>query len=377
MALKYKLTQVMRQIRSILLVLGMLTFSITKLSAQVTIGSSDKTIPGALLQIKTQQELSPGGSNATKGLGMPRVALNTPDKLYPMLPNGYNSTEDGAHIGLIVYNTTAGDGFCPGLYVWDGGKWEELVPVSKPDITVTDIDGNTYTARWFSSIPCDPNANGAYWFTSNLRVTRQPDGSALPGSIYDPNDNRILMVGAETQYDINSLADLQSGTIGYGEDESPIPNINNTVTKSEYAKKFGLMYRWEQAKVACPTGWHLPDYTEWEALLNYFGGAATAGAKMRINNNYFYTNQNYVPAGTNYKWGQNDPANIEFSGFNAVPAGWTNSAGGVVDYAGTAFWWTTDNMGMAMTYKIHYDDPGVHTQNNYENDYLSVRCVHD
>lgn len=367
----------MHQIRLIILVVSMLVFSITKFSAQVTIGSPEKTISGALLQLKNQQELSPGAVNATKGLGMPRVALNTVDKLYPMFPNGYNSTENEAHIGLIVYNTMEGNGFCPGLYVWDGGKWEELVPVSKPDITVTDIDGNTYTARWFSSVPCDPNANGAYWFTSNLRVTRQPDESPFPGRSWDPNENQILMVGAEAQYNIYSLADLQSGTIDYGEDENPIPNVNKTVSKSEYAKKFGLMYRWEQAKVACPTGWHLPDYTEWDALLNHFGGAATVGAKMRINNNYYYTNQNYVAPGTNYKWGLNDPANVEFTGFNAVPAGWTNSGTSVVDYAGTAYWWTTDNMGQSMTYKIHYDDPGVHTQSNFEHDYLSVRCVHD
>jgi len=43
---------------------------------------------------------------------------------------------------------------------------------------------------------------------------------------------------------------------------------NNSFMCDEY----GRLYSWQSAKTACPKGWHLPSKTEFEALLNYYGG---------------------------------------------------------------------------------------------------------
>lgn len=32
---------------------------------------------------------------------------------------------------------------------------------------------------------------------------------------------------------------------------------------------------------ACPMGWHLPDTTEWNKLINYVGGYTVAGTKLK------------------------------------------------------------------------------------------------
>jgi len=37
----------------------------------------------------------------------------------------------------------------------------------------------------------------------------------------------------------------------------------------------------EGAKGICPPGWHIPDDDEWTVLLDYLGGKAVAGKKMK------------------------------------------------------------------------------------------------
>lgn len=36
--------------------------------------------------------------------------------------------------------------------------------------------------------------------------------------------------------------------------------------------KHGLLYSWEAAQQACPSGWHIPTDEEWKELANYYGG---------------------------------------------------------------------------------------------------------
>jgi len=37
---------------------------------------------------------------------------------------------------------------------------------------------------------------------------------------------------------------------------------------------YGRLYNWTEASAACPTGWHLPEKTEWEALATFVGNDA-------------------------------------------------------------------------------------------------------
>lgn len=128
------------KIKTVLL-LALITLSMY-LPAQVTIGISGESEKGALLDIK--ESIGPG-VNATRGLGMPRVALSKVDELYPMYgttgseKQGYTENKallKSKHRGLAVYNLTESEDFVPGFYVWDGSKWlmNELIATPPPEV---------------------------------------------------------------------------------------------------------------------------------------------------------------------------------------------------------------------------------------------------
>lgn len=96
----------------------------TLLNAQVTIGSLDKPIDGALLDLKES-------GTTTKGLSLPRVELKEIDKLImgtTIIKNEDNGGDQyEKHTGLIVFNVSEESPFCPGLYVWNGAQWDNLM----------------------------------------------------------------------------------------------------------------------------------------------------------------------------------------------------------------------------------------------------------
>jgi uncharacterized protein (TIGR02145 family) len=71
----------------------------------------------------------------------------------------------------------------------------------------------------------------------------------------------------------------------------------------EGCRTYGGLYTWDQARQACPAGWHLPSREEWETLAGRLG-TATAAEKLKAR-------KDHVPAfdGT------------DEVGFTALPAG--------------------------------------------------------
>lgn len=127
-----------------------LLFFCSQTDAQVTIGSGEAPIDGALLQLKQNEDFI----NADKGLGLPRVQLTDKENLFPMFVagsqeySGANKTrEDEDHIGLVVYNTSQCDNtFVQGVYVWDGKKWRPILdsqPKGMPTITLNGVTEDT------------------------------------------------------------------------------------------------------------------------------------------------------------------------------------------------------------------------------------------
>jgi hypothetical protein len=108
----------------------------SKVSAQVTIGSGEKPLSGALLQLKETDEVDGEGKyveeNADKGFVLPRVVLSDKNELLPMFESDLTYTgdkkilEDQKHTGLTVYNISTASGFSKGIYVWDGAQWNPV-----------------------------------------------------------------------------------------------------------------------------------------------------------------------------------------------------------------------------------------------------------
>lgn len=107
----------------------------SSISAQVTLGTTEKPIEGALLQLKNLPQTDDNNlTNATKGLMMPRVLLTKKYELLPMFSDdleNYNTNKpliDKEHTGLLVYNTQANaeEILCKGMNVWNGTEWQCL-----------------------------------------------------------------------------------------------------------------------------------------------------------------------------------------------------------------------------------------------------------
>jgi len=70
-------------------------------------------------------------------------------------------------------------------------------------------------------------------------------------------------------------------TVKIGEQIWLAQNLNYEAEGSLKDKKYGNRYTWEQAKKACPSGWHLPSKEEWQILVDFAGGNEIAGKKLK------------------------------------------------------------------------------------------------
>lgn len=346
--------------------------------SQVTVGMEEAPSAGALLQIKNKKNTVSGGENATKGLGIPRVKLTGLGNISNDI-KGVTDANKLEHTGLIVYAVEKFDYpyYCPGLYVWSGEKWVGLIPESnytKPNIKMFDGDGNEYDAKWFSDDACNP-ATGLYWTTSNLYSTKNKNGQT-----FTTNQTVYLNPAATgagvSGVPINSIQDLANKNINFGEWES----VNNTHNKSinglDYSKRFGLLYNFNQAQEACPTGWRLPTLQDRQRLAKAHGyNEDTASSRMRVNRNYFVPSNSL----TGNKWGEVDPSTEKSLGFNALPCGnIKNLSSGIHGTAeGFASWvifWDSTGVG----WYIRHNTLSFNQDTTYGTGvYISVRCVHD
>ena len=129
---------------------------------------------------------------------------------------------------------------------------------------------------------------------------------------------------------------------------------------------YGGLYKWGAAMVVCPSGWHLPDTTEWKMLITAVGGESTAGRMLKSTSGW-----------DDYK-GENGNGTDAYS-FAVLPAGYY--WGNVMDYryegSYTCFWSSTGNRNTGSAYYMRVfvrDDASLYYENNYK---FSVRCVQD
>jgi len=113
---------------------------IPAIKAQVTIGSNFPSRAGSLLDLKENAETGKN-ANAKKGLGLPRVKLESFTKL---------TIDDDAHgndyRGVTVYNT-GNTILAEGIYVWNGTKWMRIILVNSMGDNgnaLINKGGNTY-----------------------------------------------------------------------------------------------------------------------------------------------------------------------------------------------------------------------------------------
>ncbi len=143
------------------------------IQAQVTIGSDIVPNGGALLDLKqflVSDGNSDGVSTSLKGLNLPRVALQDPSKLEPCAAT--STTNNSAHIGLIVNNTTTNAVLSPGIYYWNGATWLRLISeVPKSQINLLNLSAD------FTTEPGNSAGVGGAAITFSNTITIPADGS--------------------------------------------------------------------------------------------------------------------------------------------------------------------------------------------------------
>jgi len=131
---------------------------------------------------------------------------------------------------------------------------------------------------------------------------------------------------------------------------------------------YGALYNWPAAMTACPAGWRLPSYNDWEELSNYLGGQLVSGGKLK-------------ETGFEHWKAPNTNAKDEVL-FSALPGGcrhriyeFGSSEGGydIINLVG--YWWssTESNANMAWRRDISYNMYDLALHDYYKE--LAIRCA--
>ncbi|MDR2953588.1 MAG: hypothetical protein LBV43_00730 [Prevotella sp.] len=126
-------------------------FITVAVQAQVTIGSGNPPVKGAVLDIK-ENESATGGKTSTKGVVFPRVSLDSLSSLTPLLSaaDASDATQKTTHKGTIVYNVNVlpAKNLVEGFYYWDATKWIKMLG-SVNDAWLTQGNVGTDTTKNF------------------------------------------------------------------------------------------------------------------------------------------------------------------------------------------------------------------------------------
>jgi len=196
--------------------------------------------------------------------------------------------------------------------------------------TITDIDGNVYRTVAIGN---------QIWMAGNLKVTKYRNGDPI-----------------QFVTDNSGWANLTTGGYSF---------YNN---KDDTAATYGNLYNWRSvtdSRNICPAGWHIPDDSEFQALVDELGGEDVAGGKMKEMGFAHWSNPN--TGATNE------------SGFNAIPGGIRGSNGSFNFMGLSCNFWSSDDYSAAnanFLYLLNTDAKALSSNFNKLAG-LSVRCIKD
>ncbi|MGE5456982.1 MAG: FISUMP domain-containing protein [Methanococcaceae archaeon] len=249
-----------------------------------------------------------------------------------------SKTIDGAETGTFISNI---DNLLPGETYYlrafaansvGTGYGEQIQFKTVPKI-LADTDGNNYDIILIGN---------QFWFKQNLKTTKYNNG--------DP---------------VTSTTPLTYDISGESEPEYQWPAGGSETNVAVY----GRLYTWysvNDSRNLCPAGWHVPTLNEWMILINYLGGEAVAGDKLK-------------EAGTDHWPSPNNSTNE--SEFTALPGG-DKSESMFRSFGYTGNYWTSTYYGVpggnAANYiQIDRELSNVVPNLHFRHYGYSVRCMKD
>ncbi len=226
----------------------------------------------------------------------------------------------------------------------------------------------------YSNISVTADCGTSVGLTANCSGTL--DISSIEyGSLNDSRDNqtyKTVVIGTQTWMAENLNYSAPNGVgMCYGD-------LTGGDSQGNCAK-YGRLYSWLQAMYCnsngcnttqtiqpkhrgiCPSGWHLPNVTDWSVLEKYIGGNSYDGYKLKARS------------------GWNDRNGTNNYGFSALPGGMGSSYGSFSGVGKNGYWWNsslgTSNEGYYY-YRLSADDNILYSNRSATVD-ASVRCVKD
>ena len=192
--------------------------------------------------------------------------------------------------------------------------------------SLTDIEGNSYKTI---------QIGGQTWMADNLRTTTLSDGTTM---------------------------DIVTDATGWSNLTTP-----GVAWYSNNSDVYGALYNWNAVNTdkLCPDGWHVPSDNEWNTLIEYLGGEAVAGVKLK-------------EAGISH-WLSPNPVTANESGFTALPGGFRNSNGGYGNVNRYGYWWSSTERSSAdaWTRSVYYGYSNADRSSSSKKSGLAVRCIKD
>jgi uncharacterized protein (TIGR02145 family) len=158
--------------------------------------------------------------------------------------------------------------------------------------------------------------------------------------------------------------------------------------KPDNCTKYGRLYNWVTAmnidekfkkeiwkgndkkhQGICPSGWHLPDTTEWRILVDSAGGAPVAAKKLK--------------AKSGWEKASGDQIGTDDFGFSALPGGEGYFNGKFFKVGDRGNWWSSTNPNdkrvadQAYDRTMNYFSSGMSPVQSFKTDVFSIRCVQD
>ena len=228
----------------------------------------------------------------------------------------------------------------------------------------------------------------------------------------DPRDGKkykSVKIGSQTWMAQNLDYHGEDGFLGLCYGDQP----RNKIKKPENCQKYGRLYDWNEAKKACPKGWHLPDNNEWTKLMEFLAsnkkdvryvkgnfqgvpieGYENAGKYLKAKsgwNEYDFSEKS--PNAPKCKWTEeeidnrgrvtvteHDECSTDEYGFSALPGGHGDLGG---DFEGVGgFWWSASeyerNSSNGAYYRdMSYEGGAIAWAPTPKERLFSVRCVQD
>jgi uncharacterized protein (TIGR02145 family) len=201
--------------------------------------------------------------------------------------------------------------------------------VRAPD-PVKDIEGKIYKTVLIGN---------QLWMAENLKTSRYNDGTDIP-----------LITNGLTWSNLTT-----PGFCWYNNDAA------------SHKETYGALYNGYSVNSGklCPSGWHVPDRTEWQQLRDFLGDTLQGGGKLK-------------EVGTGHWLPPNKGADNS-SGFTALPAGiryFEGSFSSLLNYTG---FWSATETGSADEWYIglYYGDASAIMDHRIKTHGFSVRCIKD